>query len=144
MKIKKYESNESMVKAGSQTVAIKDITSMVGKGTPGYFSVAKEFIDVFKYRGIMGYKAFLAWALDTGKYFQGDLAVWHMAGIRRFVENGGYNRRVLYVIQNTEYAIIIAENFSNLLIEFFKIRIEDLENELDKDDQSTPKVGVSL
>lgn len=144
MKFKKYESSEPMIEAASQMVAVNEITSMVEKDTPSCFSIGKEALDFFEYRGIIGHKAFLAWAMDNGNYIQGDLAVWHWADVSRLVQNDSYDRQVLFIIQNNEYAIIITENIRNLLIEFFKIQIEVLKKELDKDAQSAPRVGNSL
>ena len=105
-------------------------SALVEHDRPDYIRVTEEFLSYFSYEGNTGYQAFLAWAMDTGQYIQGDLAVWHMADIRRLVQCGDHDREVLFVIQNTEYAIIITKNISNLLIELFKIRIDAIEKEL--------------
>lgn len=135
---------KTLISSETQIDYKKGLMSMVEKDDVGSFCVAKEVLTFFEYRGITGYKAFLAWAMNTGNYIQGDLAVWHMADVSRLVQNDSYDRQVLFVIQNNEYAIIVTENVRNLLVELFKIRVEVLEKEIDKDAQSTPKVGVSL
>lgn len=112
-------------------------SALVEHDRPDYIRVTEEFLSYFSYEGATGYRAFLAWAMDTGQYMQGDLAVWHMADIRRLVQCDAHDREVLFVIQNTEYAIIITKNIRNLLIEVFRIRIDAIEKELHADHDAT-------
>ena len=135
---------KTLISSETQMVHKKGLMSMVEKDDIGSFSVAKEVLTFFEYRGITGYKAFLAWAMNTGNYIQGDLAVWHMADVSRLVQNDSYDRQVLFVIQNNEYVIIVTENIRNLLVEFFKMRLEDIEKEIDKKSQLASRIGNSL
>ena len=153
MNVKKHEADEPTNDDGIEVVAIIEdnamvptngITSMVENDSPSSFCVAKEVLTFFEYGGVIGYKAFLAWAMDVGNYIQGDLAVWHWADVCRLVENYEYDLTVHFIIQNDEYAIIIAENTRNQLVKLFKVRIKDLEPMLNEKPQSASRVGNSL
>lgn len=111
---------------------IDSMLPILKNDNPSSISITKEALDSFTYGAATGYQAFLAWAMDVGDYIQGDLAVWYMADIRRIVQNDSYDRNVLFILQNAEYAIIITKNLNNMLIEFYKVRIEDIKKELDK------------
>lgn len=149
MKVKKHEADEPTNEAvaiveDNAMVPTNDILSMVENDSPSSFTVPKQFLTFFEYGGVVGYKAFLAWAMDTGNYIQGDLAVWHWADICRLFQDAYYGIEVLCIIQNNEYAIIVTEGIGIQLIRVFKVRIEVLKKELDKQSQLDSRVGNSL
>ena len=138
------KSNEVIEPTKNQMVSTNDIASMVKHNGPNSFCMSKKAFDSFKYGSAIGYRAFLAWFMETGNYIQGDLAVWHWADVCRLFRNYDYNNFVILIIQNTEYVIVGTENISNQTIKFFKMRLEDVEKEIDRKSQSTPMVGNSL
>ena len=122
---------------------INSVLPILKNNNPCYISITKEAFSSFTYGAATGYQAFLAWVMDIGNYIQGDLAVWHWADVCRFIEHGTRDRKVIFVIQNTEYAIIATENLSNQLIEFSKIKIDVINKEIYKKshrivDESSP------
>ena len=111
---------------------IHSMLPILKNDNPSSISITKEALEFFTYGAATGYQAFLAWAMDVGNYIQGDLAIWHWADICRFIEHGTRDRKVIFVIQNTEYAIIATKNLSNQLIEFSKIKIDVINKEIYK------------
>ena len=111
---------------------IDSMLPILKNDNPSSISITKEALDSFTYGYAKGYQAFLAWAMDVGHYVQGDLAVWHWADVCRFIENDTIDRKVIVVIQNTEYAIIATKNLRNQLIEFSKIKIDIINKEICK------------
>ena len=138
MNIDKNEVNDP---TENQVVLTNVLFPILKKDDTGSVRIDKKFFYLFEYRGYTGYKAFLTWALRVGKYFQGDLAVWHWADVCRLFRNYDYNNFVILIIQNTEYVIVGTENISDQTIKFFKMRLEDVEKEIDKKSPSVSKVG---
>ena len=137
MNIEKYRAKEP---TEHQEILTNVLFPILKKDDVDSVRIYKKFFDLFEYRTAKGYKAFLAWALDIGKYFQGDLAVWHWADVCGLFRNYGYNNEVVLIIQNTEYVIVGTENISDQTIKFFKMRLEDVYEELDKKSPSVSNV----
>ena len=137
MNVEKNEVNEP---TKHQEVLTNVIIPMLKKDDTGSVRVDKKFFARFEYGSYTGYKAFLAWAMRIGHYVQGDLAVWHWADVCRLFQSYEYNSYVVLIIQNTEYAIVGTENINDLTITFFKMRLEDLEKEIDNKSLSVSKV----
>ena len=138
MNVEKNETNEP---TEHQEIITNAITPMLKKNDVGSISVDRKFFERFEYGSYTGYKAFLAWTMRIGNYLQGDLAVWHWADVCRLFHRYEYNSYVILIIQNTKYVIVGAENISDQTIKFFKMRLEDVYEALDKKSQSVSKVG---